>query len=206
MSACLIENHWTLQRARRHSTESCGPLQAGYAVAGTETRTTYVVHNQAGETEVISGEVLRIRLSLPVHSRHIWLVYRHAELGQTHCTSRTVFRLSRASTACLNDTRGQTAFRHDVWRWLAGLKDFQVLKTTQSGYSGFLHDKYTVLKDTSERIVATSITATWKCARASSSLSPPPLSPSHTLGTQVHARLMPCLRVLLLLLLSSCIG
>lgn len=44
----------------------------------------------------------------------------------------------------------------------AGIKDWQVLKTTQSGYSGFLKDKYTVLKDTSERIVATSITSTWK--------------------------------------------
>lgn len=39
-----------------------------------------------------------------------------------------------------------------------------MLKTTQSGYSGFLHDKYTVLKDTSERMVATSITSTWKSA------------------------------------------
>ena len=38
----------------------------------------------------------------------------------------------------------------------------KVLKTTQSGYEGFLHDKYTVLKDTRERIVATSITSTWR--------------------------------------------
>lgn len=38
----------------------------------------------------------------------------------------------------------------------------QVLKTTQSGYSGFLHDKYTTLPDASDRIVATSVTATWR--------------------------------------------
>lgn len=44
----------------------------------------------------------------------------------------------------------------------AGVKDMKVLKTTQSGYEGFLHDKYTVLKDTRERIVATSITSTWR--------------------------------------------
>ena len=51
------------------------------------------------------------------------------------------------------------------WRGLtsAGVKDLQVLKTTQSGYAGFLHDKYTMLPDTSERIVATSITSTWRC-------------------------------------------
>lgn len=45
----------------------------------------------------------------------------------------------------------------------AGVKDLQVLKTTQSGYKGFLHDQYTLLPDTSERIVATSITSTWRC-------------------------------------------
>ena len=38
-----------------------------------------------------------------------------------------------------------------------------MLKTTQSGYEGFLHDKYTLLKDTKERIVATAITSTWRC-------------------------------------------
>lgn len=38
----------------------------------------------------------------------------------------------------------------------------KVLKTTQSGYTGFLHDEYTVLPDTTDRIAATSVTATWK--------------------------------------------
>ena len=44
----------------------------------------------------------------------------------------------------------------------SGLKDLQVLKTTQSGYEGFLKDKYTALPDSTDRILATSITATWK--------------------------------------------
>lgn len=44
----------------------------------------------------------------------------------------------------------------------SGLKDFKVLKTTQSGYVGFCHDKYTLLPDTTERMMATSITSTWK--------------------------------------------
>ena len=43
-----------------------------------------------------------------------------------------------------------------------------MLKTTQSGYEGFLHDKYTLLKDTKERIVATAITSTWRCAACTS--------------------------------------
>mmetsp|Transcript_21583 Transcript_21583/g.59835 ORF Transcript_21583/g.59835 Transcript_21583/m.59835 type:complete len:316 (-) Transcript_21583:1079-2026(-) len=44
----------------------------------------------------------------------------------------------------------------------AGVRDYQVLKTTQSGYGGFLHDKYTLLPDTNERILATSLTVYWK--------------------------------------------
>lgn len=39
----------------------------------------------------------------------------------------------------------------------------QVLKTTQSGYSGFAHDRFTTLPDVADRIVATSVTATWRC-------------------------------------------
>ena len=45
----------------------------------------------------------------------------------------------------------------------AGLKDYKVLKTTQSGYVGYLRDKYTLLPETEDRIAATSITATWRC-------------------------------------------
>lgn len=44
----------------------------------------------------------------------------------------------------------------------AGVQGLKVLKTTQSGYSGFLHDKYTVLSDTNERILATSMKCSWK--------------------------------------------
>lgn len=44
----------------------------------------------------------------------------------------------------------------------AGFKNFQVLKTTQSGYVGFLRDEYTMLPEVTDRILATSVTATWK--------------------------------------------
>ena len=42
-----------------------------------------------------------------------------------------------------------------------GIAGLQVLKTTESGFSGFLHDQYTTLADTDDRIFATTITATW---------------------------------------------
>ena len=44
----------------------------------------------------------------------------------------------------------------------SGVKDLKVLKTTQSGYVGFVHDKFTTLPDVTDRIVATVVTATWK--------------------------------------------
>jgi hypothetical protein len=37
-----------------------------------------------------------------------------------------------------------------------------VLKTTQSGYEGFLRDEFTLLPEVRDRIMATSVTATWK--------------------------------------------
>jgi urate oxidase len=43
----------------------------------------------------------------------------------------------------------------------AGIDDLHVLKTTNSGWAGFLEGGYRTLKDTDDRILATSITATW---------------------------------------------
>lgn len=65
--------------------------------------------------------------------------------------------------------------------YVTGVKGLQVLKTTQSGYEGFLHDKYTMLPDVRDRIMATSITSTWRCVcpplslRRPTSLPPSPL-------------------------------
>ena len=45
----------------------------------------------------------------------------------------------------------------------SGLTGLQVLKTAQSGFSGFIKDKFTTLKETHDRIFATTITADWPC-------------------------------------------
>ncbi|QEG20767.1 factor-independent urate hydroxylase [Mariniblastus fucicola] len=47
----------------------------------------------------------------------------------------------------------------------SGLKGLQVLKTTQSGFEGFLQDDFTTLKPTDDRIFATTITADWTCQK-----------------------------------------
>jgi urate oxidase len=46
----------------------------------------------------------------------------------------------------------------------AGVTGLTVLKTTNSGFEGFLKDKLTTLKPVSDRIFGTSITATWQFA------------------------------------------
>jgi urate oxidase len=46
----------------------------------------------------------------------------------------------------------------------SGITELEVLKTTNSAFSGFLRDEYTTLKDAPERIFATTVEATWNCA------------------------------------------
>jgi urate oxidase len=46
----------------------------------------------------------------------------------------------------------------------AGLRGLVVLKTADSAFSGFPRDRYTTLPETRDRILATSITATWNYA------------------------------------------
>lgn len=44
---------------------------------------------------------------------------------------------------------------------VSGVANLVVLKTTDSGFSGFPRDEYTTLPETEDRILATSITASW---------------------------------------------
>lgn len=45
---------------------------------------------------------------------------------------------------------------------IAGLKGLTVLKTTQSGFVGYPRDRYTSLQETTDRILATEVTARWR--------------------------------------------
>jgi len=52
--------------------------------------------------------------------------------------------------------------RTGSWSVTSGIEELTVLKTTKSGFEGFLKDKLTTLKAVSDRIFGTSITATWQ--------------------------------------------
>ncbi|MBZ5609003.1 MAG: urate oxidase [Acidobacteriia bacterium] len=43
----------------------------------------------------------------------------------------------------------------------AGIENLQVVKTSGAGFEGYLRDPFTTLKETSDRILATSVRATW---------------------------------------------
>ena len=43
----------------------------------------------------------------------------------------------------------------------AGIGDVYVIKTTNSGFEGFLHERFTTLPETNDRILATIVTARW---------------------------------------------
>ncbi|SDD46777.1 factor-independent urate hydroxylase [Nocardioides lianchengensis] len=45
---------------------------------------------------------------------------------------------------------------------VSGLRDCTVLKSTGSEFHGFPRDRYTTLQETTDRIMATSVTATWR--------------------------------------------
>jgi urate oxidase len=44
----------------------------------------------------------------------------------------------------------------------SGFDDLALLKTTDSAFSGFIHDEYTTLRDTDDRIFATLLSARWR--------------------------------------------
>jgi urate oxidase len=44
----------------------------------------------------------------------------------------------------------------------AGISDLLILKSSRSAFTGFLRDEYTTLPETTDRLLATSMTATWR--------------------------------------------
>jgi urate oxidase len=58
-------------------------------------------------------------------------------------------------TAAIHSRRGSVAFD-------AGIADLTVMKTRKSAFAGFPRDEYTTLPDTSDRLLATRVSAVWR--------------------------------------------
>jgi urate oxidase len=83
-------------------------------------------------------------------SENLWA--RIAQGGKPHASAFT--RTSEKRTARINGTRDGNTIR-------GGIDDLVVLKTTKSGFEGFLRDPYTTLKEDRHRILSTVIRAQW---------------------------------------------
>jgi urate oxidase len=73
--------------------------------------------------------------------------------GKAH--PHTFTRMGPETPTCVVDaTRAGETVR-------SGLRELVILKSAQSGFSGFPRDKFTTLKETDDRIMASSVTAEW---------------------------------------------
>jgi urate oxidase len=66
----------------------------------------------------------------------------------------------RTAVVTTDDSTGERR----VWV-VSGVQDLVILKSTGSGFKGFLKDRYTTLQETEDRIMATSLTARWRYER-----------------------------------------
>ena len=88
-------------------------------------------------------------------TEHLW--ERIEKAGQPHPHA---FRQAGSEKRTATVMRDRSSVRV-----LAGLEDLMVMKTAKSAFEGFPRDRYTTLKETSDRLLATAVTATWRYSR-----------------------------------------
>ncbi|HEX3130923.1 MAG TPA: urate oxidase [Thermoanaerobaculia bacterium] len=96
-----------------------------------------------------------LRASPPAASARITLTEHLWDRLDPHCFRRAG---GEKRTAMVTRTR-------DHVEVTAGIEDLVVMKTSKSAFEGFPRDRYTTLPETSDRLLASSVSATWKYAR-----------------------------------------
>jgi urate oxidase len=94
----------------------------------------------------------RVRVDL---TEHLWEPLEVGGAAHPHA-----FRQAGSERRIAEVTRD-----HQGARVLAGIEDLVVMKTAKSGFEGFPRDRYTTLKETADRILATAVRATWRYSR-----------------------------------------
>ncbi|WP_432501095.1 factor-independent urate hydroxylase [Kineococcus arenarius] len=89
--------------------------------------------------------------------------WTRAQVGGTDHDHTWVRSGSEVRTAAVT-VSGQG--EQQVTHVLAGLKELTLLKSTGSQFKGFLEDEYTTLRETDDRVMATSLVATWRYGAA----------------------------------------
>ena len=117
-----------------------------------------------GEIEEFAARLvshfLRINPAVTKATVEVWeSPWARISVGGRPHGSAFVRAASDKRTAEVSGTREATTVR-------AGIADLVVLKSSHSGFEGYRNDIFTTLKETSDRIFATAIQASWLYARA----------------------------------------
>ncbi len=128
--------------------------------------TVYALAHQTTEIEEIETFAKRLTQHFltnnPQITRVIIEIVEHnwTRLGDSEPHPHSFIKGSNEQrTTKVNTTRDAVAIE-------SGVEDLIVLKTTKSGFVGFIKDQYTTLPETSDRVFATSIKADWRYANA----------------------------------------
>ena len=132
---------------------------SGVLTTDTQKNTVYALASRLGavEPEVLAMElaahfvrgqpqITRARISVQEYS---W-----ARIGTTGYSFARSGELTRATRVILDETAGLSV--------VSGIEDLTVLNTTGSEFWGFPRDEYTTLADTTDRVLATQVSAWWR--------------------------------------------
>lgn len=98
----------------------------------------------------------------PVHAARVDVdEYRWQRISVDGTPHPHAFVRAGQETRMASAIATQTAAGQQTWI-LAGLRDLIVLKSTGSEFHGFLTDGYTTLAETTDRVLATSLTVRWR--------------------------------------------
>jgi urate oxidase len=100
-----------------------------------------------------NAQVSRVRLEIYEHG------WKRMKFDEGHHEHSFIRGSDEKRVARLDTTRGGETIE-------SGIEDLVVLKTTRSGFAGFIKDKYTTLPETTDRILSTSVKAVWRYANA----------------------------------------
>ncbi len=110
--------------------------------------------------EELAAELLRrSQTSVAVEVRIASALWKRLEVDGADDPASFMHGSNEQATVRLRQERGGAA------RLWAGLEDMVVIKTTQSGFAGFLRDDLTTLPDTDDRLLGTAVRAEWEYTR-----------------------------------------
>lgn len=122
------------------------------------------VYALAKKSELASPEEFALELARHFLDNHAWAERVLVAVTERPWASMTTGGKPHPTAFVQSTGERRTAFvDHSEEETLVegGLSDLVILKSTNSGFSDFLHDEYTTLKDAADRVLATSLSASW---------------------------------------------